>query len=445
MTRALVIVAVALAVVAQSAAASVGRPVQLPIGPDDYGVENAIAVNDRGDRVVAYTPRNTLAIAYSRHGSTRFAKPRVVKPRRGLTVETPHVAIAASGAALVTWRETDESEYDPTDYRGDVVCCARTMAVVVSPNGQLHDRVAISPGSGEIESPDPALLSIRDEKHFGVAVATHRFRPQGLPYEDDYVIYERFSGPRRAWGSLRRVEEGFASWPLALTVTRAGSRLVFARTVTYDYDRALFEQTRDASGKAASARNLGYVLPGVSYPSDVAADGHGAFVFSYLTGTRDDETGSLDGEVARVVWAMPGGALSERATAAVDDYPEEVRAAMARNGIGVVAWADGHNIRVADYRDGDLGSFRTLVQRHGSVYNTSVVIASTGRWALADRGSLGLRVLLGRRGKSRVRSVILRGTRAAYGYTTGVDGRGVVSIVYSGSGEKPHLWVRRVH
>src|SRR4051794_29654210 len=110
----LLLAAVALLALPASASAGVGRPVSFPLGVDDYGVEPAIGVNDRGDRVVAFTTAKGVHVAYSRHGSARFGRTRVVKVPHDpygheRYAETPRVAMSPSGAALVVWRETDDS------------------------------------------------------------------------------------------------------------------------------------------------------------------------------------------------------------------------------------------------------------------------------------------------------------------------------------------------
>src|SRR3954454_2644456 len=164
MTRRIAASTVALLLlIAPAVRADVGPSVRIPTPAQVY-VGAAIAANERGDRVVAYSANDRgIGIAFSPHGHTAFTRPRLVPGSANGDLSSVDVRISPSGVALVSWIDTEYVYDDPTDYRGGAACCAVAKAVVVQAHRRLPRPIFLTPPDVQSDAPTTA---IRDGKHF---------------------------------------------------------------------------------------------------------------------------------------------------------------------------------------------------------------------------------------------------------------------------------------
>lgn len=137
--------ACALIAVAVPAAAGAAWTAPQDIGPGGISYnDTALASNDRGDAVTAFSQSRGIRIARAAAGGPFGASIAV-----SVNGESPRVAIDARGVALIAWSYYDGSFSGSDGFRGTLSCCQGSMVVVWRP-GHAPSRPHVVRGAGLI-------------------------------------------------------------------------------------------------------------------------------------------------------------------------------------------------------------------------------------------------------------------------------------------------------
>jgi opacity protein-like surface antigen len=161
--------ACACALFAAAAPAAAGAAWTAPqdLGPAGFSYnDTALASNDRGDAVTAFSQSRGIRIARAAPGAPFGASITV-----STDGESPRVAIDARGVALIAWSYDDGSISESDGFRGTLNCCQRTKVVVWRP-GHAPTRAHVARRAGLIARLG-AVAAVSGRR--GVLITTSRF------------------------------------------------------------------------------------------------------------------------------------------------------------------------------------------------------------------------------------------------------------------------------
>src|SRR3954462_5001324 len=125
------------------------------VGGEQVLAAPALASNQRGDAILAWTDMHGIEVAFARRGG-RFGKPRLVPGSDVSVVPAPVVtAIDDTGLAVVAWTDCVGDFEDP-DYPGELACRDKGRASFRRPGRGLSHARTLSDHAEDADSPQIA-------------------------------------------------------------------------------------------------------------------------------------------------------------------------------------------------------------------------------------------------------------------------------------------------